>query len=78
MVEISNHLNAICSAVTQTQTLNALHACRPGHPLNSGDMWAWRNAWAQVQQLPWSQYSAISASDRDWLRGMAEAEISAA
>ncbi len=43
-------LDRICSQITEADTLNALHACRPGHPLNN--KFQWRNAYALICQRP--------------------------
>lgn len=37
-------LNTICEQTAYPNMLNALHACRPRHPLNHA--WQWRNAHA--------------------------------
>jgi hypothetical protein len=41
-------LDSICEQTISPTMRNALHACRPGHPLNSE--WQWRNAHALAAQ----------------------------
>lgn len=74
MCEITEHLNNICRNITRANTLNALHACRPDHPLNKGNNWCWRDASALVKQLDWTTRSSIDHADLDWLERMAKAE----
>ena len=35
-------IDQICRMTNKPEVLNALHACRPGHPLNNSNQW--RNA----------------------------------
>lgn len=44
----AQYLDYLASHTTSTETLNALHACRPGHPWNKGNTHCWRNAYALV------------------------------
>jgi hypothetical protein len=46
-------LDRICEHITQPETLNALHACREGHPLGEGNAYKWRNAAAMVAMTPY-------------------------
>lgn len=41
-------LDDICLMTTRVSTLNALHACREGHPWNNDCQW--QNAWAAAVQ----------------------------
>jgi hypothetical protein len=43
-------LDQICNMTKSPTMLNALHACRPGHPLNN--KFQWRDAWALAAQRP--------------------------
>jgi hypothetical protein len=46
-------LDRICALTTNPATLNALHACRAGHPLYSES--AWQDAWLislQRREIP--------------------------
>jgi hypothetical protein len=62
-------IDTICKMTTRPQTLNALHACRDGHPLGKNNNWKWRNAAAMVFLNP-----DISMSARDWVEKQASAE----
>ena len=65
-------LAEICSGTTNPEMLNALHACRPAHPLNN--KFQWRNAWALACQRP--SYE-ISNAMTGWLAEHAEKEAEA-
>ena len=67
------NLDRICSQTTNPQMLNALHACRPNHPLNN--KFQWRNAHALAAQRP--SYE-ISCADTDWLAKEAAKEAASA
>lgn len=41
-------IDDICQMTTRVSTLNALHACREGHPWNNPKQWY--NAWAAAVQ----------------------------
>jgi hypothetical protein len=63
-------LNALCACTTDATILNALHACRPGHPLGRDNAWKWRNAWTLVKQRP----LAFEWPDLEWLERQACSE----
>ena len=66
-------IDQICQMTTNPETLNALHACRPGHSLNN--RYQWRDAWAMASQRP--SYE-ISCAATDWLKKQAiKEEVSA-
>lgn len=58
-------LDKICRLITKPDVLNALHACREGHPLNKMTMRPWLNAYVLCLQQP-SYVVPISACL--WLR----------
>lgn len=66
-------LNRIAGKITKPDVLNAIHACRPDHPLGRGNDFKWRNAHALVSQ---QNFAGISPDDLDWLRKQAAAEVS--
>jgi hypothetical protein len=63
-------LDRICSQTTNPETLNALHACRPGHPLNNP--FQWRNAYALATQR--QGYFEIERAAVEWLAEQANKE----
>lgn len=57
-------LNQICRMTTKPDMLNALHACRKGHPLNATAVAPWFNAYALAcQQASW----IFDGATCDWL-----------
>ncbi len=64
-------LNRIASKITKPDVLNAIHTCRPGHPLGRDNDWKWRNAHAMVGQ---QNFTGIAFEDLEWLRKQAGAE----
>lgn len=44
------NIDRICELTTSPTMLNALHACRPGHPLGKDMFYPWRNAWVLASQ----------------------------
>jgi hypothetical protein len=46
------NLDLICRATTKPSVLNALHACREGHPLGKSTKTPWRDAWFICCQQP--------------------------
>ena len=46
----AEYLNTLCSEIRRAECLNALHACREGHPLGRDDAFKWRNADSMVKQ----------------------------
>jgi hypothetical protein len=64
-------LDKICSLTTKPEVLNALHACRPGHPWNKTAKNPWRNAWFIASQQP--SY-VISCDATAWLEKQAKEE----
>lgn len=71
MSETNERLDGICQNISRVGVLNALHACRPGHPLNKGNNRCWQNAFAMVAQM--GGYD-IDRSDIDWLERKAQSE----
>lgn len=65
-------LDMIASKIKRAETLNAIHACRPDHPMGRGNSYKWRNAYAMVVQLPSFQTPAHRLVE--WLREKAEQE----
>lgn len=64
-------IDQICSMTTNPTVLNALHACRPNHPLNKITERPWRNAWFLAAQQP--SY-VINSDALDWLYKQAKQE----
>lgn len=62
------NINTICLMITNPQLLNALHACREGHPWNKTTQRPWTNAWALACQR--KSYE-INGAARDWLKHQA-------
>ena len=57
-------LDSICKMITSTELLNALHACREGHPWNKTATRPWYKAWFLAAQRPaWE----VSGAATDWL-----------
>jgi len=67
------HIDALCKHTMSPTVLNALHACRDGHPLGRDNPWKWRTALALVQQHTIEFLSA----DTGWLERMADKEATA-
>ena len=68
------HISAICLAMykpTATQ-LNALHACRPGHPLGQNDNYKFRNAKLMAHCVQYVDRPHVSLK---WLEKMAKREF---
>lgn len=63
-------IDQICEMTTSAELLNALHACRPGHPWNVSGVNHFRNAWFMAAQRP--SYE-ISSAATDWLKRQADA-----
>jgi hypothetical protein len=63
-------LNQICNETTNPELLNALHACRLGHPLNHPHCWI--NAYSIAVCQPFAR--ALSRAAIDWLEKQAIAE----
>jgi len=63
-------LDRICALVTSAAALNALHACREGHPWNKTTRNPWTNAAFVLGGRPsWE----IDSTAIDWLRAQARA-----
>lgn len=60
-------LDEICGETRKASTLNALHACRPGHPWNKDAKVPFYNAWVMC-----IQNRDISGKSLAWLRKQAE------
>lgn len=72
--ETNERLDRICRCYTNPETLNTLHSCRPGHPLNRNNSFCWRNAYWSVMQSPWWQTRELDHRDLTWLQAQAGAE----
>jgi hypothetical protein len=46
---IDRYLDDLCARTHSPSVLNALHACRSGHPLNSETQW--RDAYVRVRMV---------------------------
>lgn len=66
--ELNFRLDGIAVDMTRAEAINAVHACRPNHPLGRNNPYKWRNAAASVFR------SDVSGKDRDWLNKMADQE----
>jgi hypothetical protein len=66
-------IDQLCGQTTSPAVLNALHACRTGHPLGHRNPWKFRNLWALVSQ----HTVEFLGTDTDWLRDAASAEAAA-
>ena len=64
-------IDRICEMTKHAELLNALHACRPGHPWNKTAVRPWTNAWWLACQRP---YPEISAAALWWLEQQAKKE----
>jgi len=62
-------LDQIADCTTSCTILNALHACRDGHPLNNS--YAWRNAYALIAARPSYEFTGEMVV---WLATKADAE----
>ncbi len=67
--EINMVLDEICSEARTCEMKNALHACRPGHPLNKNAAWPFKNALFVA-----ATNRGISAWSLTWLKEMAAKE----
>ena len=67
-------IDDLCSRTLNPAVLNALHACRPEHPLGRDNKWKWRNAYSLVAQ----HTITFLHVDTDWLKQKALQETSAA
>ncbi len=67
--EINFRLDAACNEVTSAEMKNALHACRPGHPLNKTIKRPFYNAYFMA-----IGQRSISYQTEEWLRKMVEKE----
>lgn len=63
----TERLDALCACTSKPTVLNALHACRDGHPLGRGNAYKWRNAWSLVA----SQTVDFLGVNTDWLHDKA-------
>jgi hypothetical protein len=63
-------LDRVCQLTRKPAVLNALHACREGHPLNKTEPRPWLNAWFLASAQP--SY-VIPADACDWLKEQADA-----
>lgn len=71
---MNEHIDAIAKAMTKSETLNALHACREGHPLGKDNPYKFRNAIALVSQSSFLDLRDVPHSAIAWLKKMAEQE----
>lgn len=60
-------IDQITAQTTKPEVLNALHACRPGHPLNN--KFQWRNAYTLAAQN--GGYFGIHSDAIEWLKEQA-------
>jgi hypothetical protein len=61
-------IDRICELTTSPTMLNALHACRPGHPLGKDTIYPWRNAWClagQHREIPLSAFVWLGSKASD-------------
>lgn len=68
-------LNELCRLTTRSNTLNAFHACREGHPLGRDNAWKRRNAYALARQDA-DLLLVVNYHTLDWLKAQANAEQS--
>ena len=61
-------LDQICQMTNNPSFLNALHACREGHPWNKPNTNHWRNAWFLACQQPGHKVSSEAIA---WLKKQA-------
>ena len=71
MAEYDDLINRLAVHAKTATILNALHACRSGHPLTNS--FQWRDAWFLVAQNP-RMFIDVSAADFGALRGLAASE----
>ena len=70
MDDLDHRLDELCQRTRSPFILNALHACRPGHPLGQDNHTKWRSAQAMI-----AQYARDFAGvDTRWIDAEAEAE----
>lgn len=69
------YIDQICREVKSAECLNALHACRDGHPLGTDNPWKFRNALAMVNQQDYFVRRDIPSQAHAWLEGMASSEM---
>jgi hypothetical protein len=72
---MSEQLDRIASAIRSAETLNAIHACRDGHPLGRDNSRKWRNAHFMVMGRPALERMEIDHADLDWLERQATKEM---
>lgn len=63
-------IDDLCQRTTKPDVLNALHACREGHPAGRGNVWKWRNAYSLVAQNTMDFLGA----DTRWIHDAAKRE----
>lgn len=71
---MNTEINRLCGKTTKPDVLNALHACRDGHPLGRGNDYKWRTAYALVRQTSMD----FLTTDVSWLEKQAQAEADGA
>jgi hypothetical protein len=67
-VTMDDRLDELCAVTANPEVLNALYACRHGHPLG------WQHAYALV----WQHIDEFLDADLDWLETRAAAELGVA
>lgn len=74
--DMNERLDGIALALPRRPSLlNAVHACRPNHPLGRGDAYKWRNLlWAIAQADATSVGRGVAERDRRWAKAQADAE----
>lgn len=65
--DIEARLDEIACAAHSAELKNAIHACRPSHPLNKTAVRPFLNAWWMAVPA----HSGISMADCDWLESEA-------
>jgi hypothetical protein len=68
--EINRRLDRIAQNITSAEVLNAVHACRPGHPLGRNNEMRWLNAATMCCRY-------VSSRDIEWLRSMHPVKVKA-
>lgn len=73
--EIDQRLDSIAAHIKSAECLNAIHACRPGHPLGRDNPFKWRNANAMVRAQDYFVKVDIDRNALKWLQERADEEF---
>lgn len=65
-MELNERLDKIAKGMRTAEATNAVHACRPGHPLGKGEEFPFLNAWFFA-----ARHLGIADPDTEWLHKMA-------